>query len=167
MTVTALHPYTLGGSEIDRATEIAWAAGLFEGEGSFYGNGYRIRAALSMNDRAIVQRFALAVGCGVLYAGTVRVNGTTHWKWEASTEWEFRRVVDLLGPHLGERRMRRAAELLAEREAYKAAYTTPRECAYCHHHFVPTWRGGGSFRIYCSRSCKAAAYRRRRVGCAA
>lgn len=101
--------------------QIAWAAGLFEGEGCISSTpkvGTRARnrvLALVMTDRDIVERFHRVVG-GV---GTFRSRRLTNDKWKDQWEWrctgwgEIVHVLTLLGPHLGERRSAAAAAMLA------------------------------------------------------
>lgn len=100
--------------------EVAWAAGLFEGEGSFFttkhprGRVPYVGMQLQMVDRDTVERFHRIVGYGAVTA------------WQPSQEsrqrvycWRVqsvRAVVDLIPkfwPWLGERRRARAASLLA------------------------------------------------------
>lgn len=55
--------------------EIAWAAGLFEGEGSFdhsAGNAHRPRATMSLTDQDVLERFMRAVGVGTIGPGKLR-----------------------------------------------------------------------------------------------
>ena len=49
------------------AEEIAWAAGLFEGEGSIYPSGSGVRLALKMTDEEPIRRFAKIVKRGSVY----------------------------------------------------------------------------------------------------
>lgn len=48
-------------------SEIAWAAGLFDGEGTATICRGRPRLAVQMSDRECVSRFAQAMGCGFVY----------------------------------------------------------------------------------------------------
>lgn len=98
--------------------QIAWAAGLFEGEGFLCTHrGTAIRAGLSMTDRDVVERFAAVVGCG-----HVRLKEPQRGHWKAQYLWNVCRVDDVrelihaFWPYLGERRRKRAAELLAHAE---------------------------------------------------
>src|SRR5712691_1669149 len=52
---------------MNREVEIAWAAGLFEGEGCFTQNRGRPVARLTTTDVDIVVRFAEAIGWGMIY----------------------------------------------------------------------------------------------------
>lgn len=102
--------------------EIAWAAGLFEGEGCL--NVYarasgklQVQMRLAMTDFDVVDRFAEIVGCGHL---RVR-HGAAHMARgdKPLREWylyEAARVIEiaeLLLPHLGARRAAKAREVMA------------------------------------------------------
>ena len=71
---------------------LAWAAGLFDGEGSVYlrQRGQYPRAGamltLEMTDRPTVERFAAVVPGGQLYGSRVIAQRTTLplWRWRAS-----------------------------------------------------------------------------------
>ncbi|MDE2106441.1 MAG: hypothetical protein KGL39_55005 [Patescibacteria group bacterium] len=106
--------------------EIAWAAGLFEGEGCFtrhacwLGEGpdrrrfYYPVATLQMGDKDVVLRFAEVMGMG--FKLRERVPKKAHWKvmweWRVYGRRRFGHVYGLLCPHLGDRRRTRGAELL-------------------------------------------------------
>lgn len=100
-------------------SEIAWAAGLFEGEGTVYAkrtrSGRQWHAALfvTSTDRDVVEKFAHLVGAsiyerptesaghyGKLPVFTARINQS-----ERSLE-----IADLFAPWLGERRLDQIAE---------------------------------------------------------
>ena len=103
-----------------RHCDIAWAAGLFEGEGCFTRkrNGGRlvVAAALSMTDEETVRRFHQVLGFGTVYSldppSWRDGKRKPQWRWQTGREYEFRALVELLDPYLGERRWRRAHELL-------------------------------------------------------
>ena len=96
--------------------EIAWAAGLFEGEGCIShierGAGFDVQVALVMTDEDVVRRFYDVVDRG-------RVYGPYHppshrerkpfWRWVALGD-AGHGVLDLLGPWLHSRRTRQARE---------------------------------------------------------
>lgn len=104
-----------GPSEAD----VAWAAGLFEGEGCL--NAYRrpsgkwsIQLRLGMTDRDVVEQFAAIVGCGSVHR--LRVSKAhAHWKpmyqWYVQSGTDVVRVIDLLLPRLGTRRSAKALEV--------------------------------------------------------
>jgi hypothetical protein len=111
--------------------EIAWAAGLFEGEGCW--NVYlppsrrkvgrrqlQPQMKLAMTDGDVVRRFAGIVGCGSL-RDRPRQHGKSHWK--PTYEWNLYRRADIqclirfFWPYLGERRRGKAQEILDLGEA--------------------------------------------------
>lgn len=102
--------------------EIAWAAGLFEGEGSIYpyrdsksGTHYP-RLDLASTDEDVVRRFARIVDGGSVYGPIQRPNRKPFWRWQA-TGTRARLALDLFAPHLGERRSARRTEVLAQCES--------------------------------------------------
>jgi hypothetical protein len=104
--------------------EIAWAAGLFEGEGCIFsdsnaGKRHQQRCLiLSSTDEDVVRRFAAAVGVGKVHRRTRTPAWQPHWK----DQWEWRvnrwtgivEVLDLFKPFLGERRTAAANKMLAD-----------------------------------------------------
>jgi hypothetical protein len=95
--------------------EVAWAAGLFEGEGSITQSNGRLFTRLKMTDKPIVERFAEIVCFGEVYGpynhqwrdGSVR---KPYWVWLAP-EYDALEVLELLWPWLGERRRAQALAL--------------------------------------------------------
>lgn len=95
---------------------IAWASGLFEGEGScgLLGGQRQPVAQLSMTDEDVVERFARIVGRGAVHS--YRSNQrTTHggqrkqqWRWSVQSAEDVGHVLGLLWPFLGERRKEQA-----------------------------------------------------------
>ena len=99
---------------------IAWAAGLFEGEGCFSTTGRpgvrgrrSARAMLGMKDRATVERFRDVLGFGRIYKQ--RRESHVLWMWQTTNNGDFERAVRLLSPWLSERRLQRIKELEALR----------------------------------------------------
>lgn len=99
-------------------SEIAWAAGLFEGEGCFTvstSNGkYRqARVKLRSTDEDVVRRFHQAIGLGTVREDSYfkRSNGyKTQWEWYARSA-EVVQVIDMLLPWMCSRRRERALEV--------------------------------------------------------
>ena len=95
--------------------EIAWAAGIFEGEGTFsakkaYGKVYP-HAAVEMKDQDIVRRSHKIVRVGTWSQRKVRDSRYTSSVQDIAG---FRALVDLLGPWLGTRRKARANQILKD-----------------------------------------------------
>lgn len=109
--------------------DLAWAAGLFEGEGCFtfhagtHPNGYRYRypkACMNSTDRDVMVRFLAIVGCGNLHGPYLTkrdraYNRKPSWHWRAHGFELGQAIVALFWPWLCERRRIRAAEVLTAR----------------------------------------------------
>ena len=97
------------------AEEIAWAAGLFEGEGciSQYqrGAGDDLQLALVMTDEDVVRRFDQIVNRGIVYGPYLPFSAGDRrkpfWRWAALGD-AAHDVLDLLGPWLMSRRVAQA-----------------------------------------------------------
>lgn len=103
----------------ERHLEIAWAAGLFDGEGCFsvgrgrYGLTYA-RASLTSTDRDIAERFQEAMGCGTIIVHKPGPPRKPQYRWRTNSRADFNRVAALLRPYLCSRRAERLAEVEAE-----------------------------------------------------
>lgn len=113
----------------------AWAAGLFEGEGTFcVGNRKRRtrlgttsypHVALVMADRDIVERFAEIIGIGNF--GPARASQDQemgrYWRWGGNGFEAFQATAALFWPWLGERRRAKIREVM---QRYLSEYWTKR-----------------------------------------
>ena len=106
-----------------RQVDLAWAAGLFEGEGCLTisngrqpnGSVFRqVRLKLNSTDEDVVRRFH-----GIVRVGYVRVETDferygfkRQWGWYVGNRRDVEHVIGFLLPWLGARRSRRAEELL-------------------------------------------------------
>src|SRR5438309_46060 len=98
--------------------ELAWAAGLFEGEGSIHckpqgkrGSGAQLR--LGMNDKDVVERFRAIMGCGGLYPHRPGTGSTKpNWTWYVYSAEKVSAILNALLPYLGQRRSAKAREAL-------------------------------------------------------
>lgn len=144
--------------------EIAWAAGLFEGEGCFSHKGFAAsfpRATMSMTDLDVLQHFQRVVGVGNLVK-TRRKEKAHHkdqWQWYTVGEDEFHIVADMLCPYLHPRRVRAAKEAAEARKTYVAAVTAPRACEECGTLFETVFYKSKSRTKYCSDKCRFKARR--------
>jgi hypothetical protein len=113
--------------------EVAWAAGLFEGEGCIV---YRGRTAaeliLGTTDEDIAQRFAAVMGYGSV--STEERTGThkTLYRWYLSEGTKIAEVLTLLMPHFGARRRQRAADTLARLRDNRGRNGTKTHCPRGH-----------------------------------
>lgn len=109
-------------------TELAWAAGLFDGEGTVFasatlhGERRRVRlcAAVAMTTVETVQRFHSAVGVGAIN-GPYQKQGPRRkpqWIWRAGSEADVRGVIAAIWPWLSEPKRRQAVEAFAARDAH-------------------------------------------------
>ena len=99
--------------------EMAWAGGLFEGEGSVFlqrkpSGGYPT-VAVEMCDEDPVRRFHQAVGIGEVtgpYRSKQHPEWKPKWRWRVHGFERTQAVVAMLWPYLGERRRGKAQEVL-------------------------------------------------------
>jgi hypothetical protein len=111
----------------EKDISLAWAAGLFEGEGcisvnSRAGGGKRFVRQwileLSSCDADVVHRFASTVGAGkVRERNKLTVAGKRVWTWGVYNKADVVDVLNLMLPNLGIRRSLRAYECLNEIES--------------------------------------------------
>lgn len=99
-------------------SEIAWAAGLFEGEGCFAvctsQKGYKQRVAqLAMTDKDVVERFHVILGVGSVCKYRPSHNGIKAlYVWKTGSAETVQHVVAVLWNHLGQRRKEQAIKVL-------------------------------------------------------
>lgn len=131
-----------------KETDWAWAAGLFEGEGSIsLSKGGAVRLKLGMTDHDVVLRFAEVVGGGSVYHREEMRQ--VHWK--ACTYWEtqklalVQKIMERLLPYLGSRRTARWEEVMSYRESLRPITT----CPQCGEEFKPLRRN----QVCCGHDC--------------
>lgn len=117
------HAFPNQGTSITDAspTEIAWAAGLFEGEGSVLANPNRKhgmpKLALNMTDLDVIGRYAVIVGGHVTgpYKSASRhvlcANPKPLYSWSEGRREVVPLILSAFWPYLGERRRTRAQEV--------------------------------------------------------
>lgn len=112
--------------------ELAWAAGLFEGEGCITqtrrSTGYAApRLQMSMADIDVVRRFALTVGVGSLHWITPRrLHHSEQLLWSVTRFEHVQAVLAMFWPWLGDRRRARARQVLLEHREHLALAPIPR-----------------------------------------
>jgi predicted XRE-type DNA-binding protein len=106
---------------------LAWAAGLFEGEGTItpkHGKGmdHRYQAAVIMTDEDVVRRFGVAVKIGKVYGPYQPTNPRAKpiWRWTTTKNSEVEELYALIGERLGERRRTRFEAAIADVRAHPA-----------------------------------------------
>jgi hypothetical protein len=100
------------------AEEIAWAAGLFEGEGCIShlqrgGGFFDVQVAVVMTDEEVVRRFDTIVNRGRVYGPyhppSSGARRKPFWRWVAQGD-VAQDVLELLGPWLMSRRRKQASD---------------------------------------------------------
>jgi hypothetical protein len=141
-------------------TDIAWAAGLFEGEGCFdlsKAGGDRhtadrvyARLSLGSTDEDVVQRYQAIVGVGRIYQDKkLTRGGKRFWHWMAAKRSDVEHVAELFRPYLGARRLARMDEMLA------TGHKVPEcKCDYCQRSFTPERMHRLDLPFYCSAQCR-------------
>lgn len=157
--------------------ELAWAAGLFDGEGNvrfgYQRNGYgRIQLSVTQIHREVVDRFKVAVGAGAVYGPYPRpLPQSPIYRYDATGIATTRAVIELIWPFLSPVKRTQAADALRMSAAYyalKLANVVPLKTHCVHGHeftdantYVRTTRGHGTARI--CRACRNAINRRSRA----
>lgn len=86
--------------------ETAWAAGLFEGEGTVFHSCRAIQTVLSMTDLEPVEDFHRIVGVGKLYGPYDNGPGRKiFWRWSCCTKRDALVVFEKFKPWLSPRRI--------------------------------------------------------------
>ena len=98
------------------STQIAWAAGLFEGEGCIHFDKQSLASVkISMTDYDIVQRFAdifdLKVNGPYSYTGW-RSHHKPCWVVKSKAQSKVRSILNELLPYFGSRRAHKALDIL-------------------------------------------------------
>lgn len=108
----------------DTTTDVAWAAGLFEGEGTIYlarstrrNERPRLALSLSSTDKDVVEKFRSIFGVGTLTGPYMQKKSTKPcWLWRVRKEEDCDSMIEALYPYLGTRRRMTIDSLLAEKE---------------------------------------------------
>lgn len=109
--------------------DLAWSAGLFEGEGCFTlsksGNNQTPQAVVASTDLDVLEKFQEVVGFGSIREVDSKRKFTkphhkTRYDWGARSFEMFQALVALLWPHLCSRRKQRATEILVDMRLYYA-----------------------------------------------
>jgi len=137
--------------------DLAWAAGLFEGEGCITrGRNSLPIIHLAMTDRDVVERFAVVVRHGTiveLAKYRERPHYQRQWRWACQREEHVRDVMARLLPWLGNRRRARWEEILAARAEAVATMIDRVSCSRCGRFFYPD-RTQNRRQHFCSVACQ-------------
>lgn len=136
---------------MDRKVELAWAAGLFEGEGTVTpkrgkGSAHRYQAAIIMTDEDVLRRFASIVGIGRFYGPYQPTNprALPIWRWMTTKHAEIQALFELIGPWLGERRTKAFVNALADIAAHPAVQWFGKLSAELHEEIRRRYACGGT-----------------------
>lgn len=93
--------------------DVAWMAGIFEGEGSIGIRASSPRAEVGMTDHDVMTHFFEIAGIGTLKGPALRLNGKDHWK--PVTRWycgghDAIQFLQIIRPYLGARRRAKVDE---------------------------------------------------------
>ncbi len=148
-------------SETGSRSAIAWAAGLFEGEGCIQYHINSLRLALTTTDADVIARFVFVVGHGHLHERKLQA---AHHK--ASWEWwvhghAAEEIYLLFRPHLGLRRRAAGDLALHRRRLLEREMTRIRQCPICRLIFRPQPGPGAKQCIYCTARCRRLAGQRK------
>ena len=123
--------------DAEHLRELAWAAGLFEGEGCISLNHqtgrpgrYVARMAVAMTDEDSVRRFHRAVCVGRTSKPRPMPSGKVLWTWGTNRFEDVQHVICLLWYGLGGRRRAKAAEVLRGVTYWKPRTHCPHGHAY-------------------------------------
>ena len=156
--------------------EVVWFAGLFEGEGSMHiaKNG-GTRLSIRMTDRDVVERVHALFPCTTIQvvhpkpAKAGYSQPQTQYAWRISDPARVRDILTLILPWLGERRTKRAQEVLAHLDSRPGIGGHNRRKTHCAegHEYTPenTYIRPGTNHRHC-RKCRtewARTYRERRA----
>ena len=97
-----------------RYTDIVWAAGLFEGEGSIFIRKQHPNTrsiSIAMTDKDVMQKFVNVVGYGNLN-GPYKSTNKLLWSWEIAKKIQVLRILKMFLPHFGIRRAEKAIEAI-------------------------------------------------------
>lgn len=99
-----------------REAEIAWAAGIFEGEGTMCvrGNPGGLALVVTMKDEDVMRRFLQVVRYGKLaYQSSPSMQGNYRWVWASSTDHESTSIISMFWPFLGDRRRKQWVDIVS------------------------------------------------------
>lgn len=118
------------------AAEIAWAAGLFEGEGSIVATGKTAaKLSIEMTDLDVLERFAQVVEAGAITAKTC-TNKKPHWKDRYALQIyardDVRRILVAFLPWLQSRRRAKAEAILARLQRNPGSHSRKTHCSKGH-----------------------------------
>lgn len=108
--------------------DLAWAAGLFEGEGCFtistdwrHGGTQHFCAKLGMTDEDVVRRFAKVMGIGtVIVVAPRNPKHSVQWLWKVTKLKDVENIYNKLVNQFGKRRTQRGLDVITKMREYFA-----------------------------------------------
>jgi hypothetical protein len=136
--------------------DAAWAAALFDGEGSC---GWRKTGAamvILMSDKDLIDRFQAIVGVGTVWPdrrSKLKPHYKDLWRWTACAEADVFKVVEMIWPWLGERRREQVGKMIERFEQRRLSRELQcRDCDDCGESFdVPNPFNHSHFCAACSK----------------
>ena len=136
------------------SVRLAWAAGLFEGEGCIAApakSPHQFHLMVISADLDVLMKFADIVGCGTILEKPRPANKphwSDTWVWQAfgdSAEFTLRSMLR----HLCGRRFARACEALKIRDEYRQSVMRERSCHICGNPFRPRFTPNSAKSFLC------------------
>ena len=99
-------------------TELAWAAGFFDGEGCTTAvsrapsGGFRFQSQVCQVELAVLERFKTAVGVGRIYGPYSRPNRQDHYRFQTASFEDTQAMIALLWKWLSEPKRQQAKRVL-------------------------------------------------------
>ena len=99
-----------------KSEEIAWAAGLFEGEGSVCFGNNTVTLSVAMTDEDVVRKFHKLIGYGYVNGPYKRNNGKwkDQWQWRSQGSQYSQITTAILWPYLGLRRRQQLKDAIGK-----------------------------------------------------
>lgn len=113
-----------------RQCDVAWVAGLFEGEGSI-GIDSNAGAGLGSTDEDVVRRVHQLTGVGHVHERAQLQSGKRFWFWKVTRADDVITFLRAIHPYLGERRRERADLAILVAEEVLARKAGPFSCPQC------------------------------------
>jgi len=99
---------------MNRETDIAWLAGLYEGEGCVYRGARHVTLSIKMVDEDVIRRAQVIAGCGSVRGPYWHGKHARQqqWTWAVSRRNDVIALIESMRPWLGTRRLAQAAAQL-------------------------------------------------------
>lgn len=131
--------------------DVAWAAGLFEGEGCITPRAKTSgELVVGMTDLDVVERFHGIMGVGTITTEVRNPPHSTCYRWQVTNAADCTMVLNLLLPWLCNRRKAAAEALLERMEDCRGARADRTHCNRGHEYTEANTRW-----VYGSRRCRA------------